>query len=87
MKKLLRSLLEKFQSHKSCIDVLMNFDEVIFSLVVGMMQAFKLEYLKNMEAKTKGVALATKKDEDKTEDIENEIGLIVRKYLKCFDQG
>lgn len=46
-----------------------------------MMQAYELKYRKKMENKSKGVALTANKDEDKTDEIENEIGLIVKKYF------
>ncbi|KFK27460.1 hypothetical protein AALP_AA8G386100 [Arabis alpina] len=44
VKKFLRSLPDKFQSHKSAIDVAMNSDDMAFPQVIGMMQAYELEY-------------------------------------------
>jgi len=40
VKKFLRSLPDKFQSHKSAIDVSLNSDQLKFDQVVGMMQAY-----------------------------------------------
>lgn len=47
-----------------------------------MMQAYELEYQKMHEAKTKGIALAVNKDEDKSYEIENQVRLISRNISK-----
>lgn len=52
-----------------------------------MMQVYELEYQKKHEAKTKGVALAVNNNESKTEEIENQVDMIVKKIFKKMELG
>ncbi|KFK36910.1 hypothetical protein AALP_AA4G188800 [Arabis alpina] len=87
VKKFLRSLPDKFQSHKSAIDVSMNSDDMTFPQVIGMMQAFELEYNTKVHIKAKDVAFKSNAEERKSDEHENQIKLIVKKHFKRLDQG
>ncbi|KFK41042.1 hypothetical protein AALP_AA2G078000 [Arabis alpina] len=87
VKKFLRSLPDKFQSHKSAIDMSMNSDDMTFPQVIGMMQAYELEYNTKMHIKAKDVAFKSNTEERKSDELENQIGLIVKKHFKRLDQG
>ncbi|KFK21896.1 hypothetical protein AALP_AAs60866U000100 [Arabis alpina] len=87
VKKFLKSLLDKFQSHKSAIDVSKNSDDMTFPQVIGMMQAYELEYNTKVHIKVKDVAFKSNTEEHKSDELENQIELIVKKHFKMLDQG
>ncbi|KFK26407.1 hypothetical protein AALP_AA8G244600 [Arabis alpina] len=86
VKKFLRSLPDKFQSHKSAIDVSMNSDDMTFPQVIGMMQAFELEYNTKVHIKAKDVAFKSNAEKRKSDEHENQIELIVKNHFKRLDQ-
>ncbi|KFK39496.1 hypothetical protein AALP_AA3G251400 [Arabis alpina] len=87
VKKFLRSLPDKFQSHKSAIDVSMNSDDMTFPQVIGMRQAFELEYNTKVHIKAKDVVFKSTAKERKSDEHENQIELMVKKHFKKLDQG
>ncbi|KFK39234.1 hypothetical protein AALP_AA3G217400 [Arabis alpina] len=87
VKKFLRSLPDKFQSHKSAIDVVMNSDDMTFPQVIGMMQAYELEHNTKVHIKAKDVAFKSNVKERISDELENQIELIVQKHFKRLDQG
>ncbi|KFK39751.1 hypothetical protein AALP_AA3G282900 [Arabis alpina] len=87
VKKFLRSRLDKLQSHKSTIDVSMNSDDMTFPQVIGMMQAYELKYNTKMHIKAADVAFKSNAEERKSDELENQIELIVKKHFKSLDQG
>ena len=82
IKKFLRSLPDKFQSHKSAIEVALNSDDLKFDHVVGMMQAYDLRLKKKEPTVGKGLALMA----DQSNEIKEKVSLIVKKYFKKFEK-
>ncbi|KAL1207217.1 hypothetical protein V5N11_010277 [Cardamine amara subsp. amara] len=85
VKKFLRSLPSKFQTHKYAIEEALNSDELKFDQVVGMMQAYELQLKKKDQSAGKGLALVA--DENQTDEIEEKVSLMVKKYFRKFERG
>ncbi|KAL1204448.1 hypothetical protein V5N11_004034 [Cardamine amara subsp. amara] len=83
VKKFLRSLPARFQSHKSAIEVALNSDDLKFDHVVGMMQANELQLKKKEQTAGKGLALMV----DQTDEIKDKVSRMVNKYFKKFEKG
>ncbi|KAL1214887.1 hypothetical protein V5N11_010213 [Cardamine amara subsp. amara] len=83
VKKFLESPPARFQSHKSAIDVALDSDDLKFDHVVGMMQAYELQLKKKEQTAGKRVALMV----DQTDELEDKVSLMVKKYLKKFEKG
>ena len=85
VKKFLRSLPDKFQSHKSAIDVSLDSDTLKFDQVVGMMQAYELQMKK--KERSLGKSLALKAAEVPPSVSENQVGLIVKRFFRKMERG
>ncbi|KAL1215942.1 hypothetical protein V5N11_028938 [Cardamine amara subsp. amara] len=83
VKKFLRSLPTKFQSHKSAIEVALNSDDLKFDHVVGMMQAYELQLKKKEQTVGKGLALMA----DRSVEIEDQVSMMVKKYFGKYEAG
>ncbi|XP_019086344.1 PREDICTED: uncharacterized protein LOC109126897 [Camelina sativa] len=91
VKKFLRSIKDKFQPHRSAIDVSLNSDELKFSQVVGMMQSFEMQLKKKEHGAERSFALkAVEAPKDvETQDAvdEEKVGSLVRKFFKKMERG
>ncbi|KFK24354.1 hypothetical protein AALP_AAs73553U000100, partial [Arabis alpina] len=58
-----------------------------FLRMIGMMQAYELEYNTKVHIKVKYVAFKSNTEEHKSDELENQIELIVKKHFKRLDQG
>ncbi|KAL1219106.1 hypothetical protein V5N11_003985 [Cardamine amara subsp. amara] len=83
VKKFLRSLPSKFQSHKSAIEVTLNSDDLKFDHVVEMMKAYELQLKKKEQTAGKGLALMA----DQTAEIEDQVSMMVKKYFRKYETG
>ncbi|XP_010474203.1 PREDICTED: uncharacterized protein LOC104753683 [Camelina sativa] len=91
VKKFLKSIPDKFQPHRSTIDVSLNFDELKFSQVVGMMQSFEMQLKKKEHRAERSFALKAvetpKNAETQDAADEEKVGLLVRKFFKKIERG
>ncbi|XP_010451301.1 PREDICTED: uncharacterized protein LOC104733421 [Camelina sativa] len=91
VKKFLRSLPDKFQPHRSAIDVLLNSDELKYNQVVGMMQAFEIQLKKKEKVNEKSFALKAIEEQKLAESQEvadeEKVGLLVKKYFRKMERG
>ncbi|XP_010485154.1 PREDICTED: uncharacterized protein LOC104763488 [Camelina sativa] len=72
VKKFLRSLPDKFQPHRSAIDVSLNSDELKYNQVVWMMQAFEMQLKKKEKMNDKSFALKAAEEQKLVESQELE---------------
>ena len=84
VKKFLRSLPVKFQSHKSAIDVSLDSDTLKFDQVVGMTQAYELQMKK--KERSSGKSLALKAAEVPPSVSEDQVGLIVKRFFRKWNE-
>ncbi|XP_019094463.1 PREDICTED: uncharacterized protein LOC109129893 [Camelina sativa] len=91
VKKFLRSLPDKFQPHRSAIDVSLNSDELKYNQVVGMMQAFEIQLKKKEKINEKSFALKAIEEQKIAESQEvadeEKVGLLVKKYFRKMERG
>ncbi|XP_010484886.1 PREDICTED: uncharacterized protein LOC104763178 [Camelina sativa] len=91
VKKFLRSLPDKFQPHRSAIDVSLNYDELKFNQVVGIMQAFEMQLKKKEKMNAKSFALKAAEEQKlvESQELEDEekVGLLVKKYFRKMERG
>ncbi|XP_010419091.1 PREDICTED: uncharacterized protein LOC104704755 [Camelina sativa] len=91
VKKFLRSLPDKFQPHRSAIDVSLNSDELKFNQVVGMMQAFELQLKKKEKLNENSFALKAVEEQKAVESQEavdeEKVGLLVKKFFRKMERG
>ncbi|XP_010418396.1 PREDICTED: uncharacterized protein LOC104703986 [Camelina sativa] len=91
VKKFLRSLPDKFQPHRSAIDVSLNSDELKYNQVVGMMQAFEMQLMKKEKMNAKSFALKAAEEQKLIEshelEDEEKVGLLVKKYFRKMERG
>ncbi|XP_010424094.1 PREDICTED: uncharacterized protein LOC104709132 [Camelina sativa] len=91
VKKFLRSIPDKFQPHRSAIDVSLNSDELTFSQVVGMMQSFEIQLKKKEQRTAQSFALKaveTQKTVVAQDSADEEkVGLLVRKIFRKMERG
>ncbi|XP_010445553.1 PREDICTED: uncharacterized protein LOC104728236 [Camelina sativa] len=91
VKKFLRSLPDKFQLHKSAIDVSLNSDELKYNQVIGMMQVFEMQLKKKEKMNAKSFALKAIEEQRlaESQELEDEekVGLLVKKYFRKMKRG
>ncbi|XP_010451590.1 PREDICTED: uncharacterized protein LOC104733733 [Camelina sativa] len=91
VKKFLKSLPDKFQPHRSAIDVSLNSDELKYNQVVGMMQAFEIQLKKKEKINEKSFALKAIEEQKLVESQEvadeEKVGLLVKKYFSKMERG
>ncbi|XP_010513193.1 PREDICTED: uncharacterized protein LOC104789153 [Camelina sativa] len=91
VKKFFRSIPDKFQPHRSVIDVSLNLDELKFSQVVGMMQSFEMQLKKKEHRAERSFALKAvetpKIAETQEAADEEKVGLLVKKFFKKMECG
>ncbi|XP_010422563.1 PREDICTED: uncharacterized protein LOC104707828 [Camelina sativa] len=91
VKKFLRSLPDKFQPHRSAIDVSLNSDELKYNQVVGMIQTFEMQLKKKEKMNAKSFALKAIEEQRfaESQELEDEekLGLLVKKYFQKMERG
>ncbi|XP_010424417.1 PREDICTED: uncharacterized protein LOC104709518 [Camelina sativa] len=91
VKKFLRSLPDKFQPHRSAIDVSLNSDELKYNQVIRMMQAFEIQLKKKEKMNVKSFSLKAIEEQKLAESQEvadeEKVGLLVQKYFCKIKKG